>query len=74
VTLLEERVVQAERAISPDIDPSWSPADGTETAEAGRPEVEQHTPRSFDDGTSTGPHHGAESTSDGPAKPRRHSS
>jgi hypothetical protein len=67
VTLLEEQVVQAESAISPDIDPTWSPADGRETADAGRLEVEQHTPRSIDDDTSTRPQHedGDESTSDG---------
>ena len=67
VTLLEEQVVRAESAISPDIDPVWSPADRTETAKAGRLEVEQPTPRSIEDDTSARRHHedGAESTSDG---------
>ena len=67
VTLLEEQVVQAESAISPDVDPTWSPWDATETAEAGRLEVEQHTPPSIDDDPSARPHHEdrAESTSDG---------
>lgn len=57
VTLLEEQVVQAESVISPESDPTWSPSDGTETAEAGQLEVEQHTPGSIDDDPSTRPLH-----------------
>ena len=77
VTMLEEQVIQEGSGNSPDLDPIGSPTGGPETVETGaRLEVEQHTPHSIDDDTSTLPYHedGAESTRDGADEARRHNS
>ena len=68
VTTLEEQVVQDGSGNSAGLDPAGSPTGGPETDETGAQlEVEQPTPRSTDDDTSTLRHQedGAESASDG---------